>query len=153
MRRESMDPITTVLIAGATIVLKDAASLAVKDAYNGLKQLLAGKVLSISALERAPTNDKLQQAVAEEVQLAKAAAEPRVLAQARELAEAIAQQPLDRMLEAGIDISQIHAAGEVLVKNLTAVGSVAVRDVDAQGGSVRIEGISAGRQETRTDRC
>ena len=143
-----MDPITTVLIAGATIVLKEVTSQVVKDAYAGLKHLLAAKVLTIPALEKAPTNEKLQQAVGEEVRLAKAMEDPIVLVRARELAEAIAQEPYERMAEAGVDIAQIRATGEILVKNLSAAGGVTIKDIDARGGSVHIEGISAGRRPT-----
>ena len=149
-----MDPITTVFIAGATLVLKEVTSQAVKDAYIGLKNLLTAKVMTISAPEKASTNTTFQQAVAEEVKLANATEDQIILAGARELAEAIALEPHDSMTEAGIDISQIHAADEVLVKNLNAVGGVTVRGVDARGGSVHIEGISAGRRgQASTDSC
>ena len=51
-----MDPITlilTALISGATASVKDTASQAVKDTYNGLKTLIQSKLAGRSAAETA----------------------------------------------------------------------------------------------------
>ena len=47
-----MDPVTTALATGAAFVLKGMASEAVKDAYKGLKELLAGKLSSLGSTSR-----------------------------------------------------------------------------------------------------
>jgi hypothetical protein len=142
-----MDPITTALIAGAAFVLKGAASEAVKDAYKGLKDILAGKLSSLANLEEDPADEDYRKAAEKELQKKGLAKDPAVLGKARELTQAIEREPPDRLATASIDISRIHAAGEILIKDLAAIGGVTVKDLQAREGKVHVEGIGAGRLE------
>jgi hypothetical protein len=142
-----MDPITTALVAGAAFVLKGVASEAVKDAYKGLKDLLAGKLSSLANLEDDPADEDYRKAAGKELQKKGLADDPAVLGKASELTQAIEREPPERLAAAAIDISRIRAAGEILVRDLAARGNVTVKDLEAREGKVHVEGIRAGQPE------
>jgi hypothetical protein len=139
-----MDPITTALVAGATFVLKGVASEAVKDAYKGLKDLLAGKLSSLTNLEEDPADEDYRKAAEKELQKKGVAQDPAVLGKANELSQAIEREPKDRLAAAGIDISGLRAARDVIVKRLSATGGVHLQDIRAEQGTIDIQDISAG---------
>jgi hypothetical protein len=142
-----MDPITTALVAGAAFLLKGMASEAVKDAYKGLRDLLADKLSSLTNLEEDPADEDYRKAADKELQKKGLAKDPTVLGKASELAQIIEREPVERLATAGIDISRIRAAGEILIKDLTAGNSVTVKDLEAREGKVHVEGIRAGHSE------
>lgn len=139
-----MDPITTALVAGATFVLKGVASEAVKDAYRGLRDLLVGKLTSLPNLEEEPEDQDYRKAAEKELQKKGLAEDSGVLEKASELTQAIEREPADRLTAAGIDIGNIQAARDVIVKRLSAAGPVRVKDVVAKDGAVDMQDISAG---------
>ena len=122
----AMDPITTALTAGAAFVLKEAASEAVKDAYKGLKGLLAGRLSSLATLEEDPEDEDYRRAAEKEVQKKGLADDPAVLGKAAELTQAVEREPPDALAKAGIDIGGLRAARDVIVRCLQAAGGVRV---------------------------
>jgi hypothetical protein len=139
-----MDPITMALVAGATFILNGLATEAVKDAYKGLKDLLTGKLSSLPNLEEDPADEDYRKAADKELQKRGLAEDPAVLRKAAELTQAIEREPKDQFAAAGIDISGLHAARDVIAKRLSAAGGVRVKDVRAEQGSIDIQDISAG---------
>lgn len=138
-----MEPITTTLVAGATFVLKGVASEAVRDAYKGLKEILVGKLSSLTNLEEDPANQDYCKAAEKELQEKGLAEDPSVLGKASELMHAIEREPKDRLAAAGIDISGLQATGDIIAKHLNAAGNVRFGDIRS-GGTIDIQDISAG---------
>jgi hypothetical protein len=143
-----MDPISAIiaaLAAGAAAALKDAASESVKNAYEALKNLLAGKLLSLTTLEGDPSDEDYRKAAAKELQKKGLAENPAVLEKAQALTRTIEQEAPEQLAAWGIDIERVHAASSVIIKSLEAQGGgVRVRDIEARDGNIQIEGIRAG---------
>jgi phenylalanyl-tRNA synthetase alpha subunit len=87
-----MELILAALIAGATAAAKDTASVAVKDAYNGLKALLKKKlgetsdlVDAVNKLEKSPDREDRKATVKTELEIAKVNDDPEIVKKAEEL--------------------------------------------------------------------
>ena len=145
-----MDPISAivaVVVAGATAALKETAGKAVKDSYEALKGFLASRLSSFGLLDQNPKEPAFQQAAEVEIRSKGLEKEPALAERVQALEAAIAQEPADRLAEWGIDVSNIRAATDVIVKNLSAqTGAVRVRGLEAREGRVEVEGITAGSQ-------
>jgi hypothetical protein len=139
-----MEPITTALVAGAAFLLKGVASEAVKDAYKGLKDLLMDRLSSLANLEEDPEDQDYRKAAERELQKKGLAENHAVLEKASELMQVIEREPADRLAAAGIDIGNLQAAGDIIVRHLNAAANVRVRDVVAKEGRIDIQDISAG---------
>jgi MinD-like ATPase involved in chromosome partitioning or flagellar assembly len=144
LEEAAMDPVTTALVAGAMIVVKTATSEAVKDAYRALKALIADKISILSALEKTPDNKVFHDAAAEEVRIQGLSSERDILEAARSLTQSIEREPPARLVAAGIDVSQIRAATDVILKDLKSTGSIKISEIEARTGKVDIQGIAAG---------
>jgi hypothetical protein len=142
-----MDPIMTALVAGATFLLKGAASEATKDAYKALKDVLVGKLSSLANLEEDPADDDFRKATEKELRRKSLADDPAVLSKANELAQAVECEPPERLTAAAIDIGELRAARDVAIKRLRATGGVRVVGVTSEQGSIDIQDVSAGAPE------
>jgi hypothetical protein len=145
-----MDPISAivaVVVAGATAALKETAGKAVKDSYEALKGFLASRLSSLGLLEENPTEAAFQKAAEAEIRNKGLEKEPGLAERVQALETAIAQEPASNLAAWGIDVANIHAATDVIVKNLTSqADAVRVRDLEARAGRVEVEGITAGGQ-------
>ncbi|ACL60934.1 hypothetical protein [Methylobacterium nodulans] len=134
-----MDPITTALVAGAAVALKDVASDAVKAAYHGLKDLIKNKITSLTNLEDDPKDEDYRRATSKELNKKGLDKDPAVLEKAKELTSALEREPPERVAPAlasiGITIQDIQTAGDLIIKNLKA------------GGRLEISGLQAGAAE------
>jgi hypothetical protein len=133
-----MEPISTLLAAGAAAALSDVAGQAVKDAYNGLKSVLAGRLTSVGLLEQAP------QAAAEEMQKKDLTEDTEILAKLDALSKALEQEPPDQLARLGVDIQQVQAAHDIIVQQITSLGGIQLRKVRSKKGKVQIEGLKTG---------
>ncbi len=95
-----MEIIIAALIAGATAAAKDTAGVAVKDAYNGLKELIKKKfgdktdlVDAVDKLEKKPDSEARKATVKEEVETAKVDGDPEILKLAQDLLNKLKEQP------------------------------------------------------------
>ena len=139
-----MEPILTLLAAGAAAALSDVAGQAVKDAYAGLKSVLAGRLASLGLIEQDPKNETFRKAVAEEMQKKDLTADAEVLAKLDALTKALEQEPPDQRERLGVDIQAVHAAHDVIIRQIESLGGIRVHDVGSKGGRVQIEGLKAG---------
>jgi hypothetical protein len=132
-----MDPITLVVTAialGASAGLKDTATQAVKDAYAGLKTLLAKRSVDVSAVERKPDSDAQKAALAETLGDVEGAVDDALLAAARAVTEAVADHEPDAAASIGVDLQGVRAAF-LRVASVDATGAgVRVQDADFSGG-------------------
>jgi hypothetical protein len=95
-----MELILAALIAGATAAAKDTAGVAVKDAYNSLKELIKNKfgdktdlVDAVDKLEKKPDSEARKATVKEEVETAKVNDDPEILKLAQDLLDKVKEQP------------------------------------------------------------
>ena len=151
-----MEPISLLvaaLAAGANAALRDTASTAVKDAYEGLKGLIArkfGTKASIESLEEKPASAAKQAAVSEDLADAGAAADEEVLAHARVVVEAVERDDPASAAAIGLDLAGIKA--EFLkVGDITSAGTGAkLRDSTFTGG-ITLGNIKAGSTKPPAD--
>jgi hypothetical protein len=152
----NMEPVTLLLTAlamGAKAALKDTASLAVKDAYDGLKALIVrkfGNKASLESLAQRPESKAKQAAAEEDLVDAGAAADAEVMAKAREVVSAVERDDPATGAAMGIDFKGITA--EFLkVGNIRSEGTGArLRDSQFIGG-ITLGDVTAGKPEPSKD--
>ncbi|MFM7575538.1 MAG: hypothetical protein ACKO5Q_01135, partial [Microcystaceae cyanobacterium] len=95
-----MELILAALIAGATAAAKDTAGVAVKDAYEGLKNLIKQKfgdktdlVDAVDKLEKKPDSEARKATVKEEIETAKVAGDDEILKLAQDLLDKAKGEP------------------------------------------------------------
>jgi hypothetical protein len=139
-----MEPIATLLAAGAAAALSELAGQAVKDAYSGLKSVLAGRLASLGLIEQDPSNETFRKAATVEMQTKNLTADAEVLAKLDALSKALEREPPDRRERLGVDIQQVQAAHDVIIRQITTLGGISVHDVGSTEGKVQIEGLRTG---------
>ena len=118
---EPLSAIMAALIAGATAAASDTASLAVKDAYQGLKTLLAEgyKIVSTGLLEKKPTNPTYQKAVEDELRENAAIADDKaVLEKTKAIQDALRKEPAAQLAAWGIDIKELETGGSIIAERI-----------------------------------
>lgn len=120
-----MDPlsaITAALIAGATAAASDTASLAVKEAYQGLKKLLVDgyKIVSTDLLEKKPTSPTYQKAVEDELrENATVANDIAVIEKTKTMRDTLLAEPANRLASWGIDIKELESGGNIIAQRIS----------------------------------
>lgn len=140
-----MEPISALLIAGVSAALKDTASQAVKDAYQGLKTLIKKKYaqVDLEKLEKKPDSKKRQDVVQEELQRTGAEQDPDIVAKVQELIATIEAHPQDIV---GVDLENVKAANLRLHDTASSGSGVKVKEGEFSG-DIEISGVRAGTQE------
>jgi hypothetical protein len=131
-----VDPITLVVTAvalGASAGLKDTAAAAVKDAYAGLKRLLARREVDVSGVERKPESPTQQAALQETLTDIGGVDNETVLA-AQAVTDAVADHDPQAARVVGVNLRDVQA-------EFVRIGSVT-----SSRDGVRVEGarLSAG---------
>jgi hypothetical protein len=121
LRIGTMDPISAAIItaiaAGATAAMTDVSATAVKDAYNGLKELISRKFTSVdlAALERKPDSESRQAVLADELAEIRADQDDELLAKVAELQAALKDHPpRDESGHPLINLEKFEAASFVI---------------------------------------
>lgn len=145
-----MDPISAIvaaIAAGASAALKDTAAEAVKDAYSGLKALIARRfsTVDVDQLEREPSSELRQAVMADELTKsdADADAQAEVLEAAKALLSALETEAPEAAAAVGVSLEQIKAANISIKEVIATGGGVFIRDAEATG-DINIEKIRAG---------
>jgi hypothetical protein len=126
-----MDPVTLVVTAvalGASAGLKDAAAQAVKDAYAGLKRLLAGRAVDVGGVERKPESTA-QRAALTETLTDTGGVDEEMIAAAQAVTDAVAAHDPDTGRVVGVNLRDVQA-------EFVKIGSVT-----STGDGVRAEGV------------
>lgn len=143
-----MDPITLVVTAvalGASAGLKDVAAQAIKDAYAGLKRLLARRAVDVSGVERKPDSPAQQAALTETLADA-GGVDDELVAAARTVTDAVAAHDPDAARVVGVSLQQVQAEF-VKIGSVTSSGDgVRAEGVTLTGGFV-VDEVRAGVQE------
>ncbi|MGV9679113.1 hypothetical protein ACWDSJ_27845 [Nocardia sp. NPDC003482] len=142
-----MDPVTAVVVsaiaAGAVAGAGDTAAQAVKDAYAGLKALIARRYggVDVSGVERKPESRSKQDSLAEDLADAGAAGDPELGSAAVAVLEAVQQHAPQAVI--GVDVAGLVSAALTITDVASTGDGVRVRDSRIEGAT-EIRGIRAG---------
>jgi hypothetical protein len=145
-----MDPLSAIvgaLIAGATAAASDVASKSVKDAYDGLKNLIATRFkrkAAVEMVEEAPASSAAHDALAGALKEAKVDHDPEIIKLAGALAAALKELSPGDLQRAGIKIGDVDGAYNAIISGLSAEGSVELGNITARSGDAIVSNISAG---------
>jgi hypothetical protein len=143
-----VDPITLVVTAvalGASAGLKDTATQAVKDAYTGLKGVLARRQVDVSGMERRPGSDVQRAALIEALTDTPDGVDDEVITAARAVTEVVAAYEPAAAAAVGVDLERVRA-GFLRIASVEGSGArVRVRDGDFEGG-IDIGHVRAGTE-------
>ncbi len=137
------------LAAGAAAKANDLGGVVVADAYAGLKALLIkklGKSGAIQGLEEAPDSESAQTAVAETIAKTGLHEDEALKAQAAALMAAVESAP--KSSDGDINVSDIVAKADIIVRNLFAARRIDVTSITSDQ-SVLIENLSAGAEPAK----
>lgn len=137
--------IVAALASGAAAGLKPTVEQTVKDAYAGLKGLIARKYsgVDLAALEKRPDSQVKRDSVAEDLTAAGVAGDAEMLAHARSLLDAIAAYAPEAASAIGVDLAQIRGAA-LRIQDVEALDTgVRVRDSEF-AGDIDISKVRAG---------
>ena len=146
--------IVNAILMGATAGLKDEATAAIKDAYEGMKALIKTKSIrasqSLEFLEGKPQSKARQDALKEELSEAGAEHDQDVLTFVHTLLDALKNHSPEVASQIGINLERVRA-DSLLISNVIAHGD-AVRANDLTTlGSISITNVRAGVEERVTD--
>jgi hypothetical protein len=146
-----MEPATiivTALALGAATGMKSVAEQAVKDGYQGLKNLIKTKYpdVGVERLEKKPDSKNQQSAIEEEIADLGADKDPDILQKAEVILEAVKNLPTEHLPAIGVDLEKIKGAA-LKIKDIMAMGTgIKIREAEIQG-EISIEQVRAGYQE------
>ena len=145
-----MDPVTlivTALALGAAAGLKDTAAQVITDSYSGIKAHILQKYgdVGLDALEKKPESQAKRDSVAEDLAEVGAGKDEELLLEAQALAHLVEQYAPNTAAQINVKLADIKAIGSFRLSDLSASGSGARVDVDAQrietGGDFEITGL------------
>jgi ribosome maturation protein Sdo1 len=145
-----MDPISAIvgaLVAGASAAATDVASKAVKDAYDGLKSLIATRFkrkAAVEMVEEAPESPAAREALSNALKEAKVDRDPDVAKKAEDLAMALKALGTEKLQRANIKIGDVDGYINAIVSGLKATGNVEVGNVIARSGDAIVSNVNAG---------
>jgi len=137
-----VDPVTAAIVAGAAAGLTSVASQAVRDAYAGLKALLAARFprVDVRPVEEVPDSAAKQASLAKDLARFGADRDAEVVRLAEALVAAIAREAPQAAARVGVDLERVK--GQFLdIQRVE--GGVRAHDVQTSGG-IRITDVRAG---------
>jgi hypothetical protein len=151
-QERTMEPfITTIVaavVAGATAKVKDVASEAVKDAYEGLRALVIrklGKGGAVQSVEDDPESETAHATLAEAIAKKNLQADAELKDSAQQLEKALAEAKAAGTAGTGdIEIETVRGRINATVENLIATGRIKLGPVVAETGDAKVSGLTAG---------
>jgi uncharacterized protein (DUF885 family) len=139
--------IVAALSSGGTFVLKEAATEAVKDAYNALKVWIQNRYptahVSVEQLEKQPASEARQAVVAEDLERAEASKDAELVKLAQTVVARIEQQGPDVARSIGVDVGKLNKANVTLGNvTVTGKGNTGVTMDDVSDSTLRIGDVS-----------
>ena len=150
-----VDPISiivTALATGAAAGLKPTAEKAVKDAYEGLKNLIRKKYgkVNVDIMEGNPTSTDRQNVVTEDLKKTDAGSNEEVLRQAKLVLDLIQKFEPAVAREIGVDIEDLRSRASITIEGISSTGSIKVKKVEADK-DITIKTLEAGKDKTPRD--
>lgn len=143
-----IDPVSVItgaIIAGASVAAKETASSAVKDAYAGLKRLVADvyKIASVAMLEKEPSKPLYREAVREEISSAhELTSDLQAVKFSIDLLNAISSEPKESLEGWGLVARHMEASADVILNNIFGTrGGVQTDTIVSKEGGIHISNI------------
>ncbi|MDJ1505512.1 hypothetical protein [Xanthocytophaga agilis] len=147
-----MDPIissiVTALAAGAAAALKPTGESLIKDAYEGIKNIIVTKYknVNLQPLESKPESKIKQSSLAEDLSETNVANDSEILALSQHLLDLVSKYDTQSLTALGVDIEEVKAASlkigtiistgtGVKIKKGEFKGDITINDVRAGGGN------------------
>ena len=147
---EPFSALVTIIAAGAASALSETAGQAVRDAYAGVRAILAHRLKSFAGLETAPQDEAKKKAVADELKSNSAANDdPSVLERIKVLEAALRADSQKSVQGTGFTVEDLNAAHDVLIKDVKYGQFFKVQRVTSKEGKIEISGISGGAETTK----
>jgi uncharacterized protein YbjQ (UPF0145 family) len=150
-----MDPITlltTAIVAGAVAATQETAAQAIKDAYAGLKTLIAGRFqtakTAVEVIEANPQAAELKQSAQTLLKMSGADKDIEVLTQAQAVLQAVKRSGLHLAPAFGVDMKDIKIGASLRMEDIVASGTAVKMDNVDVKEDVTIKGIRAGQQDS-----
>jgi len=145
-----MDPVITnvvsALAAGAAAALKDTASKAVKDAYQGVRTYIQDKFqhADLEPIERKPSSKSKQASLSEDLEDAGAADDEELLERIEVLTDAVGKHDPQAAETVGIDIEGLKAdVAKFRRVKAKGEGSTGARFRDSDIGELDVDDVEA----------
>jgi hypothetical protein len=149
-----MDPITLAIVAalasGAATGVTEPATMAIRDAYGGLKTWIQQRypTVSLDQLEQHPASEARRQVVAEDLKREGIAGDTELIQRAQTVVDLVRQHAPDVARSIGVDIGELDRAtatfGNVLAgRDATGVRMQNVTDSNLQFGDITASGIDS----------
>ena len=146
-----MDPVTLIVTAvamGASAGLTETATTAIKEAYAGLKGLLARRRVDVSGVERKPDSEAQRAALQEDLADTDGATDDEVLVAAQRVTDAVAADAPDAAGVVGVALRDVQA--EFLrIRSVTSTGDGLTLERGRFTGGIDIGDVRAGEQGGR----
>lgn len=142
-----MDPVSITIVSAlswtASLIAKEVAPQAVKDAYNGLKNLILGRIggarPDLEAMEREPDSAAQRDKLARQIQSAASDEEiKRIATQLLDALDKLKDEPKARAL---IDFKKLRAARNFEISDISLAGPLLVADEATFEGDFSIKGV------------
>jgi hypothetical protein len=141
------------LAMGAAAGLKPTAEQAVKDAYNGLKQILIDRYkmsqTSLAQLEENPQSKARQSVVQESLKHDQVVGDEELLQQAKSVMQEVQHHDPATAEVVGVELEDIHAASLTIDEILSTGVGVRVKSADIEG-DIHISKVRAGKTKSKS---
>jgi hypothetical protein len=135
-----MDPITTAIVAALPALATDMVSGVVKDAYAGLKSLIARRfgptsavAKSVEDLEANPKSQARAMVLSERVEEAKATSDAEIMAAVSKLVEALAKERAAGTSSVHIQATMSGGVAGIVGAHTASIGSMTVGSSGVDG--------------------
>ena len=146
-----MDPITTAILAALPALATDMVSAAVKDAYAGLKSLIARKygatstvAKSVEDLEASPNSQGRAMVLSEQIGEAKATSDKDIMVAVNKLVEALAKDDAAGTSNVYIHATMSGGVAGIVGAQHASIGSMNIGGIVSPSGNVVIGGVASG---------
>ncbi|MFN8443769.1 MAG: hypothetical protein U0175_23525 [Caldilineaceae bacterium] len=146
-----MDPITlltTAIVAGAVAATQETTAQAVKDAYAGLKTLIASRFqnakTAIDVIEAKPDDAAMKKTAENLIQMSGAEKDIEVLSQAQTLLKAVEKFGAEFAPAIGIDMKNVKIGASLHIEDVIASGTAVKMETVETKEDVIIKGVRAG---------
>jgi hypothetical protein len=149
-----MEPVSVIvqaLVAGAATGLQPTVSKVITDAYGALKSLVSEKFdVSVSSLERKPTDKARQDIVKEDITASDAAEDVEVLELSQRLLQALHTHHPEVEGIVGVNLKDLVTQASVAIRRVTSSGGGVSLSHAQIGGELVIEDINSGAVEKKS---
>lgn len=142
-----MEPITLIVTAlslGISTGLKSAGEEVIKNAYTSFKQFIRDKYeIGFGAWEKNPDSTKHKEVAEEQLKDLGAGEDKELIEKAKSLIDLINTHKPDIITAKNIDIKQIEAGYNIIIKNITTKNATIGIEGLKAGGHIHVEGLNA----------